>query len=46
MKTVVSLDLVSESDYVYCGGRDDKTLLRISPKELVEKFNLKGLDVG
>ncbi len=46
VETIIDLDLAKESDYVYCGGGDEKTLLRISPKELVEKFNLKILDVS
>ncbi|AOL17860.1 hypothetical protein BFU36_12170 [Sulfolobus sp. A20] len=46
VETIVDLDLASDSDYVYCGGGDEKTLLRISPKELVEKFNLKVLNVN
>ncbi|MEM2204159.1 MAG: YbaK/EbsC family protein [Sulfolobales archaeon] len=46
METIVDSRLAREEDEIFCGGGDEKTLLALKPRELVEKLGLRILDLA
>ena len=46
METIVDSRLAREEGEIFCGGGDEKTLLALKPRELVDKLGLRVLDLA
>lgn len=46
VETIVDSRLAGEENEVFCGGGDEKTLVALRPRELVEKLGLRTLDLA
>lgn len=46
VETIVDSRLAGEEGEVFCGGGDERTLIAVRPRELVEKLGLRVLDLA